>query len=313
MRFDAQDLAFANAFVFNAPAVIDTNGFDATLSGASSGTSSIRKSGAGRLRWQGARAHTGTTTVDGGILQIDTSLSGPVTVADGGTLAGSGTMAGALLVQAGGTLRMAINGAVDDRPRHACSPHRRRHARTRPTVAMLVPSTIELVDVTGATAVVGAFENVAEGGFLHDGDTGYRISYVGGDGNDITLTALRVPNPPAQALVATPGNAQLSLSFAAPMPNGSGPVTGYRAQCTPGNVVNDALQSPIVVPGLSNGVAYSCSARTLADVGPSAATAPVVAIPVTTASAPTALTVTAGVATFSVAFSPPANNGGARC
>ncbi|MBL0041152.1 MAG: autotransporter-associated beta strand repeat-containing protein [Xanthomonadales bacterium] len=310
LRFDAQDLAFANAFVFNAPAVIDTNGFDATLSGASSGTSSIRKSGAGRLRWQGARAHTGTTTVDGGILQIDTSLSGPVTVADGGTLAGSGTMAGALLVQAGGTLRMAINGAVNDR---LVTPAAHIGGGTLvldPLSPAPVPSTIELVDVTGATAVVGAFENVAEGGFLHDGDTGYRISYVGGDGNDITLTALRVPNPP-QALVATPGNAQLSLSFAAPMPNGSGPVTGYRAQCTPGNVVIDALQSPIVVPGLSNGVAYSCSVRTLADVGPSAATAPVVAIPVTTASAPTALTVTAGVATFSVAFSPPANNGGA--
>jgi autotransporter-associated beta strand protein len=207
IRIDADDLVIANAFAFNAMTVLDTNGFDATLDGASSGSVLVRKTGTGTLRWNGARAHTGMTLIDGGVLRLNDSLAGPVTVAGSGTLAGSATLAGGLNVLSGGRLRLAIDGGTHDRfvaPTASVSGGTLQLDLIAPAP---IGSTIELVDVSGPAAVNGVFANVAEGGFLHDGDTGYRLSYVGGDGNDITLTALRVPLPP-QNLVATPGNAQ---------------------------------------------------------------------------------------------------------
>jgi autotransporter-associated beta strand protein len=48
---------------------------------------------------------------------------------------------------------------------------------------------IRILDHTGKAAVTGAFEGLQEGGEVKLADTVYRISYRGGDGNDVVLTA----------------------------------------------------------------------------------------------------------------------------
>ena len=63
------------------------------------------------------------------------------------------------------------------------------------------------------------------------------------------------------ALVATAGNAGVSLAFAAPANDGGSPITGYVATCSAAGLAHTGAggSSPVSVTGLSNGVAYSCS------------------------------------------------------
>ena len=77
-------------------------------------------------------------------------------------------------------------------------------------------------------------------------------------GSLINPPALTFATPPAAPLIsaATPGNAQVSVSFAS---NGSGgsPITGYTVNCN--GASSYGVTSPIAVIGLTNGVAYTCS------------------------------------------------------
>jgi len=60
--------------------------------------------GTGKLTLSGASVHSGNTTVESGILQIDGSFSAsPVTV-NGGTLSGNGSLGAGVTVNPGGTL-----------------------------------------------------------------------------------------------------------------------------------------------------------------------------------------------------------------
>jgi YVTN family beta-propeller protein len=97
-----------------------------------------------------------------------------------------------------------------------------------------------------------------------------------------------VPAAPA-AVVATPGDAQVSLAFDAPSHWG-GEQGSYRATCTPGASVATGTASPLVVPGLENGVAVTCAVTAInsAGDGPATQAAPVTPgiVPAFTAFAP---------------------------
>lgn len=56
-------------------------------------------------------------------------------------------------------------------------------------------NTFTIVNNDGADAVTGTFSGLAEGASITVGGTVFRISYVGGDGNDVVLTITN--NPPA--------------------------------------------------------------------------------------------------------------------
>ncbi|MCL8014415.1 autotransporter-associated beta strand repeat-containing protein [Streptomyces sp. AS02] len=71
---------------------------------------------------------------------------------------------------------------------------------------------ITVLDHQGRARTTGAFSGLKEGRKLQLGDTAYRISYRGGDGNDVVLTAVTAtPSPSADGLrsaadpVASPG------------------------------------------------------------------------------------------------------------
>ncbi|HUR56486.1 MAG TPA: tail fiber protein, partial [Opitutaceae bacterium] len=67
-----------------------------------------------------------------------------------------------------------------------------------------------------------------------------------------------VPGAPTIG-TATPGTGQISVSFSAPASTGGSPITGYTVSCVPGPVTASGAASPVVVAGLSNGVAYNCT------------------------------------------------------
>jgi len=74
----------------------------ATLAAAIGGTGTLTKRGAGTLTLTGANTYTGGTTVSGGKLVVNGSVTGTVTL-NGGALGGSGTV-GAVFANAGGTV-----------------------------------------------------------------------------------------------------------------------------------------------------------------------------------------------------------------
>jgi autotransporter-associated beta strand protein len=195
------------------------------------GTVALTKDGSGSLRLSGVNTYSGATNVDGGTLLVSGSISGSaVTVTDGGTLGGIGATGpvtattgatispglspgilnvGALAMSSGSVLSIEINGLTVSTEYDQLS----------------VTGT---VDITGATLtlggtyltapvvtydlftillndgssdlVTGTFTGLAEGTlFTAVNGQDFTISYIGGDGNDIVLTA--VPEPGSAALI----------------------------------------------------------------------------------------------------------------
>lgn len=72
----------------------------------------------------------------------------------------------------------------------------------------------------------------------------------------IKLVADIAPDAPTD-VIATAGNAQASVAFAAPASNGGSPILNYTATSNPGNITATGTTSPIIVTGLTNGTAYT--------------------------------------------------------
>lgn len=112
---------------------------------------------------------------------------------------------------------------------------------------------------------------------------------------------------------AVAGNAQATVSFTAPASPGDSAITGYRVTSSTGQTATGSA-SPIVVTGLTNGVAVTftvAAQNSTAGYGPeSAASASVTPSAVTTPGAPTIGTATAANKSVTFAFTPPASDGG---
>lgn len=134
------------------------------------------------------------------------------------------------------------------------------------------------------------------------------------------VVANTVPGTPTIGS-GTSGNGTASVAFTAPASNGGSVITSYTATCTGSGASKTAsgATSPLLVSGLTNGVAYSCSVKATNALGNSTAsgnvsvtpagttTGPVVTVP----GAPTIGTGTAASASASIAFTAPSSTGGA--
>ena len=132
------------------------------------------------------------------------------------------------------------------------------------------------------------------------------------------FTPAKAPDAPT-AVVATTGNAFASVAFTPGSNNGSA-VTVFNVSCTgsggnPGSGSAATAANPVVVTGLTNGIAYSCTVIATNGIGPSLPGTSNIFTPTTTKpDPPTSVVVSPGpppVATsWSVAFTAPANDGG---
>jgi hypothetical protein len=127
-----------------------------------------------------------------------------------------------------------------------------------------------------------------------------------------TTLVADVPNQPAAPTLVA-GNAQLIVSFVAPVANGSA-ITGFSTACTDGlvPVTNTGTTSPITITGLTNGHTYTCNVTATNLAGTSLASPDSLpAIPATVPGQPAAPTLVAGDTQLVVTFAPPTDNGSA--
>jgi fibronectin-binding autotransporter adhesin len=106
-----------NAFVKSGGAVIDSNGFNITVSQAlltdpvSTGGGLV-KEGGGTLTLSGTSTYTGATEVNVGILSLTGSLTSNIEVESGATVTGTGSTTGSLTTNAGSSLLAKAAGGV---------------------------------------------------------------------------------------------------------------------------------------------------------------------------------------------------------
>lgn len=182
------------------------------------GSGSLVQSGAATTTLSGdAVTYTGTTTVSRGTLALrqGASLAGsrairltsPRARLDAGaaglrvasTLTGSGTVLGAVTNDGVVTGGLTITGDYTQAERAQLVLSRtplkvtgrvRLAGNLDLSAAGSRPArTITVLDHTGRTPVEGTFEGLREGATVKLADTAYRVSYRGGDGNDVVLTA----------------------------------------------------------------------------------------------------------------------------
>lgn len=219
-----------NALALTGVATINT-GAAATLSGAISGTGGLTKSGNGSLTLSASNTNTGITSVSAGTLIVDGSTSSATTVASSATLAGSGILGSDVTVQNGGTLSpgnsgagtLTVNGnltldfgstlALDINGATAGTGYDQIvvNGNFDASGATLTVNhgysagsgdSYTVVVNDAADAVVGTFSGLSEGGKFNAAGNGTELtaSYVGGTGNDLTLTA---PTAPTVAAVSS--------------------------------------------------------------------------------------------------------------
>lgn len=225
------DTSFSNdATLATGGVIIDSNGFNSTLSGVLSGAGGLTKTNSGATTLTNASTYAGPTTISGGKLIVNGSITSAVTV-NGGALGGSGTT-GAITVNNGGTLSPGNSPGI-------------LHAVGNLTLAMgstylvdlngaAVGTEYDQTDVTGlvnldsgtlslslaftptagmkfliinndlSDLVTGMFSGLAEGTVFSAGGQAFAISYHGGDGNDVELTSV-VPEPETWGLLIAGG------------------------------------------------------------------------------------------------------------
>ncbi len=141
--------------------------------------------------------------------------------------------------------------------------------------------------------------------------------------SDTTITLLTPAAPAAPTAVA--GNASATVTFAAPAANGGPAPTSFTIVATPATVSATTRWSTVtgiaapgsrVVTGLVNGTAYTFQVQAVNEFGPGALSAasntvtPTAPVVTTVPGAPTIGTATAGNASATVTWTPPASDGG---
>jgi fibronectin-binding autotransporter adhesin len=197
---------------------LGNNAGDNTVAGVVEGTGGLVKAGTDVLTLTGINTYTGTTTVNGGTLMVDGSIAStttvntgatlggigeitaPVTIASGGTLSPAGSSATGilgtnnLLLSAGGTFGVQVNGGTagneyDQVDVTGTVSLNGALLSALGTIALTPGQVITLIANDSNDAVVGTFAGLAEGAVVPINGINFVISYVGGDGNDVTLTA----------------------------------------------------------------------------------------------------------------------------
>jgi fibronectin-binding autotransporter adhesin len=249
----------------------------------SGGSAALSKTGSGTLTLASANTYTGATTVNSGTLAVNGSLTSAVTVNAGGRLGGTGTISNAVTVNSGGTLSPGNSpGIINTGSVTLTGGSTLAIKLNGPTVGtqydqVNVTGTVALGGATlnvllgftptagqvftiinndGIDPVTGTFTGLGEGGTFTAGGHRFRISYVGGTGNDVTLTAADVPPTIAKAfgVGSIPLNGTTTLTFNIANSNSATSLTGVG--------FSDTLPAGLVV-ATPNGLSGSCGGGTI--------------------------------------------------
>ena len=204
-----------------------------SIQNGGSATVAIAKEGAGQWTLAGTNSYTGATTVSAGTLLINGISVSPVTVS-GGTFGGSGIISNRVtissgvhspgdsvgiqtvhsnyVVSAGGTLKINING-TNVGSQYSQVAVRAGNSGTVTLVGTLnvvanpglaTNSVFTIIDNDGTDAVSGTFAGLANNATFFQSGYTWRVSYIGGTGNDVTLTILAAPQPALETLWSAP-------------------------------------------------------------------------------------------------------------
>lgn len=142
---------------------------------------------------------------------------------------------------------------------------------------------------SGGTNGPNPYTGGGGGGSLNAGDSQTNTPGVQAGNGEVSISWSELPGAPT-GVIATAGNAQVSLAFTAPADNGGSPILSYSASCTPSGggtaITAQGTINPIVVTSLTNGAAYNCEVTASNAVGPSAPSTSVVVTPQGVAPAP---------------------------
>jgi hypothetical protein len=161
--------------------------------------------------------------------------------------------------------------------------------------------------VCTATAGLVSFVGMETCSLTASATAGTNYAAITGAAQTFTVHAA-VPGAP-QNVTAMAGNGSATVAFLAPASNGGSAITGYSVNCTPGPVTASGASSPILVSGLTNGTAYTCSVAATNSVGTGSAASASSVTPAAAPGAPQSVTATAGDGSATVAFGVAANNG----
>lgn len=95
--------------------------------------------------------------------------------------------------------KVALAGKLDAR---SVTPSKAKADANTKADAKTKTNTVTLIDHSGKAKTTGTFTGLKEGAEVEVGKTKYRISYRGGDGNDVVLTAATTASPSATARAA---------------------------------------------------------------------------------------------------------------
>jgi autotransporter-associated beta strand protein len=189
----------------------------------------LTKVGAGTLVLSGSSTYNGATTVQTGSLIMNGSIVSAVTV-NGGRFGGSGS-AGAIAVSDGGTLAPGSNGPgilkstgnltltlgatylVDVNGTAVGTQYDQMNVIGTVDLAnaslslsiggpLAIGDQFVIVNNDASDPITGTFNGFFEGATFREGTQAFRISYLGGDGNDVVVTAV-VPEPATWLLFVT--------------------------------------------------------------------------------------------------------------
>jgi autotransporter-associated beta strand protein len=239
-------------------------GADAVGSSANTNTIVLVKNGTGTQILSGANVYTGNTTVNNGSLLVNGSITSVVAV-NAGTFGGAGsssaavnvgnndladddvdsflapgsgaanttgtfTTSGALTLRFDAALAIDINTSAATADQVSAggvtlSSPQLRLARFGGDTPLPTGTSFVVVNNTSASPMSGGFSGLSEGSTVSDGLNTYRLSYVGGTGNDITLTVVEgtptgVDAGPDQTVEATGTTTPVTLSGSGSDPDG---------------------------------------------------------------------------------------------
>jgi len=181
-----------------------------TIGGSVVGGAGFYKEGAGTLALNGANTYSGDTEVRAGTLRGTGSLAGAVYVSSGATLEagnsiGTFTAAGDAGFLDGSTFKFELNSTLGTFDLLVANGLSLENSNVTLSVAELGggawsgTNTFTIINNTSGGAVAGTFLGRAEGSNVVIGANTFKISYLGGTGNDVTLSL--VPEPGTWFLV----------------------------------------------------------------------------------------------------------------